>query len=534
MLDVMRSNAKSSLITLIFGVLILSFVVSFGRGSSGFRTRTPDTWAAKVNGDLVTATDFTQAYSNRFRQQSQMRGGKYTTDNAKQDGLKKTVLDSLVDQQLISQEAEGLGLAVSDAEVGDAIAKNPQFQQDGKFDFDYYKRLVENGYGMSINRFEASWRRDMLRGKVVQAAIAGAQASDDELKAAFVAEHESASIAYVRLNSFMFQGKSSATDAEADAYAAAHAAEIQKRYDDEKIARWTQPAAVKVRAFTIPLKPGASSDDEKAARGRIDAAMAEVKGGKDFAEVVKARGEDESLRAAGGDLGFIAKGQSPYGKTLEEEAAKLKAGQLGEVFKDRTGFHALKAEEAREAHVQPLDEVRRQMAMDMVKAEKAKGFAKQKAEETLAELRAGKNLSDLFPPRKTPAGQFDFASFTTAQSAETEPFHPTGGFIPGVGAAPHLSAAVFSLTTPGAIPAAPLEEGESWYVFKLKTRERADLSKFDEVQKKGLRDQLVAQKQSGLYGSWIEELRKKAKIVTNDGILSYEASEQQSFTPDDY
>src|SRR4051812_6815313 len=226
MLDVMRSNAKSSLITLIFGAIIVTFIFSFGRGSSGFRTRTPDTWAAKVNGDLVTATDFTQAYSNRFRQQSAQRGGKYTTDNAKQDNLKKTVLDSLVDQELISQEAKGLGLAVSDAEVADAIAKNPQFQQEGKFDFEYYKKLVENGYGMSVNRFEAAWRRDLVRGKVVQAAIAGAQISDDELKAAYIAEHETASISYVRLNGFMFHDKATATDAEADAWAKAHEADL--------------------------------------------------------------------------------------------------------------------------------------------------------------------------------------------------------------------------------------------------------------------------------------------------------------------
>src|SRR5216683_21078 len=159
MLDVMRSNAKSSLIAVIFGAIIITFVFSFGRGSSGFRTRTPETWAARVNGDLVTASDFVQAYSNRFRQQAQMRGGKYN--------------------------------------------------------FDYYKRLVENGYGMSVPRFEEAWRRDMLRAKVVQAILAGANVSDDEVKAYWQAQHESAAINYVRFNAFMFREKVTATDAEA-------------------------------------------------------------------------------------------------------------------------------------------------------------------------------------------------------------------------------------------------------------------------------------------------------------------------------
>jgi peptidyl-prolyl cis-trans isomerase D len=533
MLDVMRSNARSSLIVLIFGILIAAFIFQFGRGSQGFRGGASETWAARVNGELVTATDFAQAYSNRFRQQSGMRGGKYTTDNAKQDNLKKNVLDALVDQELISQEAPRLGLTVSDKEVADAIAKSPQFQQDGKFDFDYYKRLVENGYGMSINRFEAAWRRDLLRGKVVQAAISGAQASDDEVKAAYTAQNESASIEYVRLNAFMFRDKAAATDAEADEFAKAHADEIQKQYDDQKAARWTQPAAIKVRVISASLKPGASSDEEKAARARIDQAFAEVKGGKDFAEVARARSEDETTKAAGGDLGFVAKGQSPYGKTLEEEAAKLKKGEVGQIFKDRTGFHFLKAEDVREAHVQPLDEVRHQIALDLVKNEKAKDLAKKKAEETLSELRSGKNLTDLFPQKKTPPGQFDFASFTTPQTAETEPFHPLGGFIPGVGAVPALSSAVFALTAPGALPAAPVQDGDSWFVFKLKTRERADPSKLSDPDKSQLRERLVAQKQSELYGSWIEALRKKATIVQNDLVLSYDVSQQQQYAPED-
>src|SRR5437763_1969053 len=365
MLDVMRSNARSSLIVIIFGAIIVSFIFSFGRGSSGFRTRTPETWAARVNGDLVTAGDFAQSYSNRFRQMTQMRGRKYTTENAKQDNLKAETLKSLVDQELIAQQASDLGLVVSDAEVADAIAKSPQFQQDGKFDFDYYKRLVENGYGMSINRFEDAWRRDLMRAKVVQAAIAGANVSDDEVKASFQSQHESAAISYVRLNAFMFRDKVTATDAEADEYAKAHADEIQKKYEADLVTRFTQPAAVKVRAITIPVPPNAAPEVEAAARAKIDAALKEIKAGKDFAEVAKAQSEDQATKASGGDLGFVAKGQSPYGKTLEEEALKLKPGQMSDVFKVRSGFHVLKAEEERAARAQPLDEVRKQIAKEL-------------------------------------------------------------------------------------------------------------------------------------------------------------------------
>ena len=531
MLDVMRSNAKSSLIVLVFGVLIFVFIFSFGRGSSGFKAVGSESWAARVNGDLVTASDFVQAYSNRFRQMSAMRGGKYTADNARQDDLKKSTMDSLVDQELIAQQAGELGIAVTDQEVGDAIAKSPQFQQDGQFD--YYKRLVENGYGMTVTRFEEAYRRDLLRAKVVQAAIAGANVSGDEVKASFIAQHEGAAIAYVRFNAFMFRDKAAATDAEGEEYAKAHGDEIQKKYDAELTTRWTQPAAIKVRVITASLKPGASSDEEKAAREKIDAAAAEVKT-KDFAEVAREKSDDAS-KANGGDIGFVAKGQSPYGKTLEEEALKLKPGQISAPFKDRSGFHLLKAEEQRPPRVQPLDEVKKQIALDLVKAEKARDLAKKQAGQTLAQLRGGKELKDLYPEKKTAAGQFDFSSFTTPQTAETETFHPAGGYLPGVGSAPKLSQAVFAMSRAGEVPAAPIEEGDTWYVFKLKSRERADPAKLDAAETKTLRDRLVQQKQGELYSKWIEALRKKARIVENPVVLSYEApTGHEQFSPDDY
>jgi peptidyl-prolyl cis-trans isomerase D len=541
MLDVMRSNAKSSLIALIFGAIILTFIFSFGRGSSGFRTRTPETWAAKVNGDLVTASDFTQAYSNRFRQMSAMRGGKYTTDNARQDNLRAETLRSLIDQELIAQQAVDLGIAVSDAELADVIVRNPQFQRDGKFDpgnpddAAYYKRLIENGYGMSVSRFEEAYRRDLLRGKVVQAAIAGANVSDDEVKAAWTAQHEGAAITWVRFNAFMFRDKVNVTDADIEAHAKAHGDEIAKKYEEEKATRWKQPPAMKVRAITIPVPPSASGEQEKAARQKIDEALAQVKAGNDFAEVAKARSEDQASKESGGDLGFIARGQSPYGKALEDQALKLKPGQVSDVFKDRSGFHVLKAEEERPGREQTLDEVRTLIAGDLLKSEKAKQLAKQKAEETLLQVRAGKELKDLFPQKKTEPGQFDFSAFTSPQTSETETFHPAGGYVPGIGQAPKLSATVFALTQPGAVPQAPVEEGDTWYVFRLKSRERADPSKIDPAELRSVRDRLIGQKQGELYARWVDSLRKKSKIVENEQVLSYDqTTTHESFSPDDY
>src|SRR5207253_4699097 len=144
-----------------------------------------------------------------------------------------------------------------------------------------------------------------------------------------------------------------------------------------------------------------------------------------------------------------------------------------------------KAEEKKPEHQQPLEEVRKQIAQEQLRAQKASELARQKAQEALAALKSGKELKDLYPAaRKTEPGQFDFTSFTTPQAQETEPFHPVGGYVPGVGLAPKLSSAVFALTSPGAVPDAPVQDGDTSYVFRLKTRERADPSKLDDAEKK--------------------------------------------------
>ena len=524
MLDLMRSSTKSlfggGFAALIIGALILVFVVTFGRGSSGFRTNAGESWAAKVNGQMVTATDYNAAWSNAFREQSARRGGKYTVEQAKLDNLGGEAVKSLVDQELISQQAENLGIVVTDKELADALAKDPQFQQDGIFSFALYKARVENGYQMSIQRFEDSARQRLLRARVLEALLAAASVSDDEVKARFIAGNEKASITYVKFTAFMFRDKAQASDTEAADWAKTHGKEIEEAYTKDLKTRWTQPAGVKVRAITISLPPNATQEQEQAARARIDAAYAQVKGGAEFAVVAKEKSDDSTTKMQGGDLGFVSQGASAYGKTLEDEAMKLQVNELSPVFKDRTGFHFLKAEELRVASTRPLAEVQKQVAQDLLKNQKAKELAQQRAAAALADVKAGKDLLALFPAKKTEPGQFDFSSFMTPQAQTTDEFQPQGGYIPGIGVAPKLSAAVFALTEPGATPAAPVEDGDTFYVFKVKDRERADLAKFDDAAKQKTRDELKQAKEGALYTSLLERLRKSSNIVENDRLLA--------------
>jgi len=127
---------------------------------------------------------------------------------------------------------------VGDTEVADAIARSPQFQQDARS-----ASITTSAWSRTATderqALREAYRRDLLRGKVVQAADRRASVSDDEVKAAYTAQHESAAITWVRFNPFMFRDAATATDAEAEEYMKARGEEIRKKYEDEKVTRWT-------------------------------------------------------------------------------------------------------------------------------------------------------------------------------------------------------------------------------------------------------------------------------------------------------
>lgn len=91
------------------------------------------------------------------------------------------------------------------------------------------------------------------------------------------------------------------------------------------------------------------------ARTKAEAALAEVKSGKDFAAVAKEVSQDSSA-AQGGDLGFMKPGQT----VPEFDAAlfSMKKGQVSDLIKTEFGYHIIKVEEVKKDRAGKTTEVR--------------------------------------------------------------------------------------------------------------------------------------------------------------------------------
>src|SRR5262245_45091578 len=84
---------------------------------------------AKVGGETVTAREFTSAYRNYVQRLS----GQISPEVRKAFGFEKQVLDSLISQKVITEQARRIGLDVSELEIEQKVLSNPVFLQEGKF-----------------------------------------------------------------------------------------------------------------------------------------------------------------------------------------------------------------------------------------------------------------------------------------------------------------------------------------------------------------------------------------------------------------
>ena len=195
MFQFLRSKFGPAVVGVIIGFIAFVFIFfgvftpkMGGMGGSGS--------AATVNGDPISLQEFAQSYEQRIRFYQSMMKGKADANLLRQLGLKKAVLDDLVRQKLLIQEASKMGFAVSDAEVAARIKALPYFQKDGRFDKDTYEKLLKANNQVP-SRFEDMVRQDLLAQRVSDFMRNRVRVSDQELMQEFEASGDQRQVDYV-------------------------------------------------------------------------------------------------------------------------------------------------------------------------------------------------------------------------------------------------------------------------------------------------------------------------------------------------
>jgi len=373
LIEKMHHLANSKVSKFILGLITLSFLVG---GMSGYLFSSNDTYAAKVNGEVISQQDFLNRYNQEFEARAQREGEAFMAQSDSPEfvtALRQSTINRMIDQELLRQYAKELKLGVSDEMIKRAIVTDPNFQVNGKFDNGVYQqvlqqnRLTSDGYAAILrgaltleqmqsgvansefivpaqakNTAEVFFQKRSVRLATLSLAdeMAKQAVSDDEIKAYYEANQKSfvqpeqVKVQYIDLSGSQIEKGIEVKDVE-----------IAQYYQDNKAQFMTQ------RLAHIQF---ANEQDAKVAYD-------ELQKGANFADVAKAKSLDKVSGENGGDLGWVNANELP--KAFEAAAAALQVGQYSQPINVDGNYHIVLVQERK---AQTLDEVKAQVA-DLVR-----------------------------------------------------------------------------------------------------------------------------------------------------------------------
>ncbi|MFZ0600913.1 MAG: SurA N-terminal domain-containing protein [Roseiarcus sp.] len=372
MLSSMRNAAQGvvgkAVMTVVMGLIIVSFVIwGVGDMLRGFTTST----VASVGGIKISAQEYRTAYDRAIQQYQRRFRRPLTNEQARQLGLDRSILQQLLNEAAIDDEAHKLGLDISENALRAVITSNPNFQDKaGAFDPSRFESALRD---MDMNEpgFVSELRKQVLRQFIVGALTTGITAPKAETRAEADYQGQTRSADYFLLPA------SAAGD-----IAAASESELKTFYNDRKSSyRAPEYRGMSILALepnTIANPAEVSDADAEAAYQKVagkdpkfgapekrdlqqilfhseadaEAAEAKIKAGASFDDLVKERG----LKPEDTDLGQTTK-DAMLDQAEANPVFALPQGGVSGVLKTQFGSVIVRVKSIIPSTVKPFKEV---------------------------------------------------------------------------------------------------------------------------------------------------------------------------------
>lgn len=339
----------------------------------------------------------------------------------------RQTLDQVIQSKVLLEEANRLGMMPSDQELTALLKRQlPHLFVDGVFvGGEQYRQMVSQTFQLSIPEFEKRLREDFAVGtRLRRLAIDNIIVSEQEIENVYRLNNSQTKVEFVKVEAAPLMSTISASEEELQTYFTSNLARYrvpEKRsvkimtIDDSSLPPVeVTPAEVEVyyrqnrEQFEMPERikvshillatTGKNEEELKQIRAKIEDLQKQAAGGADFADLARKNTEDPGTLEAGGDLGFIGRGEMV--PAFDQAAFNLQPGQVSGVVETEFGFHVIKMFERESARVQPLDDVRETIregleqeklyALRMQRSDKAGEVARRHGKNLEA---AGKELS---------------------------------------------------------------------------------------------------------------------------------------------
>jgi peptidyl-prolyl cis-trans isomerase D len=544
---------QGGVIQLVMGGVILLIILAFALEVRGPKKigKFEMECAVRVGDRCVAPRDFMAAFQLSVRPD-------LTPKELKRLGVRKMILDGLVERELLRQEAERLGISISDDKVDEELALGRfhfslPAERDGQlpmmtyvpvrhpetheFNYEIYQRVVKNYARMSTKDFKAYQTDELIAARMRDLSKLGARVSDAEVFAQFENESAKATVRVAQLDDDWFARFGVTVDDDAvRAYITAHMADIDTAFAARESTYAESCPLVSEILFAYP--PAADEADEKETHARAERVAKEAEKSPEYFEVLARIHSGAPSGAYGGKRGCLLAAESEETGQLYKATESLAPGALSPLVETSKGLYLLRLEQRvpkeETANVGKLEVARPLAVLDAAKA-KTRAFA----DGLKARMTAGASMQDAVNEltkellKTSPAVLHSGTKATEVAQAALEsrerpqvdvsPSFSRGGVtspLPNAVAGAGAKQLAFSLKEVGDVYPEPIETYDGLAVLQLKDKEPAKREDF-EKNKAEYVSEFKARAESEALTAFVARLRKEheSEIQLNERFL---------------
>lgn len=224
--------------------------------------------------------------------------------------LRRDVLNHMVDERLIAQEATTLKLQVERGEVDRAV---DEVKRQNKITQAELEAALA-AQGMTMASYRSDLRNQILRLKVINLQVRSRVTVSDE--------------------------------------------DVRKAYEQNLRTSGTD-VKVRVRQLLVAIPPDSPRAVREARRAEAAALGERIRAGEDLAELARELSDDPSTRADGGDLGYVTRSALP--PEVAEVVFEMKVGEVrGPIYSDE-GAHIVRVLDRKASEARPFEEIKEEL-----------------------------------------------------------------------------------------------------------------------------------------------------------------------------
>ncbi len=416
------NRITKALLVVIIGAASVSMVVYLIPGLTGMGTSAPDTyavvyphWYNKIfsSGNTVSMQKVQQV----TRQQIMQRGPQYADNPMIVKFFEAQVGQQLVQQQVLLQEADRLGIQVDSKDVQKFLQSGPYAQilfPDGKFiGNDAYANLLAQ-HEMSVADFEDSIKTGIVIQRLQGMITAGVSVSPQEVRESYRKQNIKIKFDYAVISPDDVLKTINPSDSDLEAFfkknAARYASAVPEQrkityfaftandvpggvqqpsqqqiqaYYNAHLSDYQQPEQAKSRHVLIQVAPNADAKTDAAAKAKAEDVLKQLKAGGNWNDIAKKYSDDPGSKGTGGELGF-----SQRGRMVPEFDKAIFSQKIGDIqiVKSQFGYHVVQVEDRQAAHTQPINEVLPQIQAQLIRegsAQAQQNYAEQLTSEAI-------------------------------------------------------------------------------------------------------------------------------------------------------